>query len=97
MFAIMRVFPSSIDEDGGGPGVRLRNSPPHADLCGSISTRSTKRPGCGQRNRAKIHISVRSGCAMDGRTHAFFAYANNYLLDLKVAIILDVEASSAHA
>src|ERR1700741_1720696 len=27
--------------------------------------------------------------------HAFFAYANNYLIDLKVAIILDVEATRA--
>ena len=27
--------------------------------------------------------------------HAFFAYANNYLIDLKVAIIVDVEATRA--
>ena len=27
--------------------------------------------------------------------HAFFAYANNYLTDLKVAIIVDVEATRA--
>ena len=27
--------------------------------------------------------------------HAFFAYANNYLIDLKAAIILDVEATRA--
>jgi Transposase DDE domain len=27
--------------------------------------------------------------------HAFFAYANNYLIDLKVAVILDVEATRA--
>jgi hypothetical protein len=27
--------------------------------------------------------------------HAFFAYADNYLIDLKVAIIIDVEATRA--
>lgn len=27
--------------------------------------------------------------------HAFFAYADNYLIDLKAAIILDVEATRA--
>ncbi|WFU18707.1 hypothetical protein [Bradyrhizobium sp. CB3481] len=27
--------------------------------------------------------------------HAFFAYANNYLIDLMVAIIIDVEATRA--
>ena len=27
--------------------------------------------------------------------HAFFAYANNYLIDLKAAVILDVEATRA--
>ena len=35
---------------------------------------------------------------MDWRAHkghAFFAYANNYLIDLKVAIIVDVEATRA--
>jgi hypothetical protein len=34
---------------------------------------------------------------MDGahKGHAFFAYADNYLIDLKVAIIVDVEATRA--
>jgi hypothetical protein len=29
------------------------------------------------------------------KSHAFFAYANNYLIDLKAAIIVDVEATRA--
>jgi hypothetical protein len=41
--------------------------------------------------------TLRSGCAVDRamRGPAFFAYANNYLIDVKFGIIMDVEASRA--
>jgi hypothetical protein len=34
-------------------------------------------------------------CDLLHKGHAFFAYANNYLIDLKAAIIVDVEATRA--
>ena len=64
-----------------------------ADLCASISTRSMTPPGAPpvRLRRSSSHgpIPRRSGQARKG--HAFFAYADNYLIDLKAAIILDVE------
>ncbi|MBR1157087.1 transposase [Bradyrhizobium sp. JYMT SZCCT0428] len=47
----------------------------------------------------EVHLNLayrwfcRLGCAHKG--HAFFAYADNYLIDLKAAIIVDVEATRA--
>jgi hypothetical protein len=51
--------------------------------------------GRGERNRAEVHLEVGSAAQWTGahKGHAFFAYANNYLIDLKVAIIVDVEAT----
>ena len=53
--------------------------------------------GRGERDGTKVHLQVRSGRTVDRRSQrtAFFAYANNYLIDLKAAIILDVEATRA--
>jgi hypothetical protein len=52
------------------------------------SSRSDKRRLPAATDRRDTAIVVHKG-------HAFFAYANNYLIDLKVAIIVDVEATRA--
>ena len=45
----------------------------------------------------KFAALANPGRAMDGRFRnaAFFAYADNYLIDVKFGIIMDVEASRA--
>ena len=73
-------------------------SPGRADRCGSISTVLDEAAwGAASRDGAEVHLAGRSGRAMDRRAkgHAFFAYATNYLIDLKHAVIVDVEATRA--
>ena len=51
--------------------------------------------GRGQRRCPKVRLADRSGGAMD-RGHkglAFFAYSDNYLMDVQFGVIVDVEAS----
>ena len=52
---------------------------------------------CGERRDAEVRLAVRSRRAVDGamRGPAFFAYADNYLIDVKFGVIMDVEASRA--
>ena len=52
------------------------------------------------RRLAARHLSYRSSCRrpillLAGPAQAFFAYCTNYLIDLKNAVIMDVEASTA--
>lgn len=50
-----------------------------------------------QRDRAEVRLSSRPRGTVDQRSqgHAFFANADNYLIDLKTVVILDVEATRA--
>ena len=50
------------------------------------------------RDHAQEHIGHRSGGGVDVRSGgpAFFAYSTNYLVDVRLGVIVDVEATSAH-
>src|ERR1700682_2162843 len=53
--------------------------------------------GSGNRRRAEVRLAIRS-CAQWTGAHkgpAFFAYSDNYLIDVKFGVIVDVEASRA--
>ena len=57
-----------------------------------------RRIRCGQRRHPEVRLAIGSRGAMDGRDArgaAFFAYADNYLIDVKFGVIMDVEASRA--
>ena len=83
----------------GSRGGRLeRLSPRPGVRCGSISTRSTRRPGArpARRSRSSSPSPIRRHNGPGApKGHAFFAYATNYLIDLDHAVIVDVEASRA--
>jgi hypothetical protein len=58
-----------------------------------------RRYGVGRRQRRcpEVCLAIRSGRAVD-RAHrgpAFFAYSDNYLVDVKFGVIVDVETSRA--
>jgi len=52
-------------------------------------------PGVRQRDCSEVHLALGPRGAVDGRSQGarFFAYADNYLIDLRAAIIVDVEAT----
>jgi hypothetical protein len=73
-----------------------KTSPPIGALCGSTSTLSIRLHGVPP---ATPKFVSRSDPAAQWtgahKGHAFFAYADNYLIDLKAAVILDLEATRA--
>ena len=76
-----------------------RPSPGRADPSGNISDTldeaawgRSQRDGTGSSSPGRIRPHNGPGAH---KGHAFFAYANNYLIDLKAAIIVDVEATRA--
>src|SRR5664279_4321087 len=83
------------------PGLTMltgRPSPGHADPSGNISIPWMRLP---RAQRARRYRSSSPGRIRPRqwtgahKGHAFFAYADNYLIDLKAAIIVDVEATRA--
>ena len=50
--------------------------------------------GCGQRRHTEVHLAVRPAAQWTGahKGPAFFAYSDNYLIDVKFGVIVDVEA-----
>ena len=83
------------------PGLMMstgRPSPGHADPSGNISI-PWMRLAWGAASETVPKFISRSDPAAQWtgahKGHAFFAYADNYLIDLKVAIIVDVEATRA--
>src|ERR1700676_5209940 len=71
-----------------------RPSPGRADLSGNISTPWIRLPGARPATIPKFISRSDPAAQWTGahKGHAFFAYADNYLIDLKAAIIVDVEA-----
>ena len=68
-----------------------RVSPPAVVLCGGTPRHPGRsRVGRGQRDGAEVRLSSRPRGSGPGalQGHAFFAYADNYLIDLKAAVIL---------
>jgi hypothetical protein len=51
--------------------------------------------GCRRRRCPEVRLTVRSRGAVDHKGPAFFAYSDNYLIDVKFGVIVDVEASRA--
>src|SRR5262245_57312821 len=66
---------------------------------GQRVSRNAERGGLwgSDRGRAEVRLAVRPRVAMAGalKGPAFFAYADNYLIDVQFGMIVDVEASRA--
>ena len=78
-----------------GTGISIRRG--HVARSKSIwrgsTIQPTARPATSPRSSSRRPILPPNGPAL--RNAAFFAYANNYLIDVKFGIIMDVEASRA--
>ena len=81
-------------------GLRMltgRQSPGRADPSGNISIPWMRLPGSASETVPKFISRSDPAAQWTGahKGHAFFAYADNYLIDLKAAVIVDVEATRA--
>src|ERR1700742_1815976 len=74
-----------------------RPSPAHADPSANISIPWMRLLGAASETVPKFISKSDPAAQWTGahKGHAFFAYADNYLIDLKAAIIIDVEATRA--